>query len=227
MSKNVPFISINPLTNFVGATDSRKIRIIKEQKTVDTNKSFWYNTIKSSLPKYVKSRFDSKILEESINHLHELDQSTDNKRNNVLNSIIAIQLFKNMNFTKRFPDVRCHFLDKLETKDYLIKGVIVRVTPDVVFTWSENGKKNIGAIKFHFGKSKELDARTGRLRSALVCDFLHKSFAKEDEIVNPNYCFCIDVFHEKTFTAPHVIDAEMQLIYETCAEISKLWDIVD
>ncbi len=226
MNKDIPYISINSLTEFVGASDLKKRRIIKDQKKVDMLKVIWYKTVKSALPKYVKSGFDITILEEAIRYLRGFDQSTNNRKSNVINSITAIESFVEMNFTKNLPNVNYHFYDKLEKKDYELNGVLVRVTPDVVFDWIEDGNRNIGAIKFHFGKSKELDVLTGRLRSSLVCDFLRKSIASKNDIVSPQYCFCVDVFHAKIFRAPNVISFDIELLKKSCKEINVLWNAV-
>jgi len=224
MNRDIPHISINPLTNFVGATPAKKRSIIKEQKKVDMLKVFWYTTVKSTLPKYVKSGFDLTILEDSVQHLRGFDQSTNNKKSNVVNSIYAIESFIAMNFTTKLPSVHYHFYDKLEIKDYELNGLLVRVTPDVVFDWVENGVKNIGAIKFHLGKSKALEPMTGRLRSSLICDFLCKTIAKNDDFVNPQYCYCVDVFQGKAFSAPTIITPDLILLKESCREINTLWN---
>lgn len=227
MDINIPTISINPLTNFVGATDSQKIRIIKEQKKVDTFKANWYQTVKAELPKYVKKGFDYSILENAIKHLRSFDQSTEKRKTNVTNSILAIETFVNMNFTKHLPNVDYHFYDKLERKYCQIYGFNVLVSPDVVFSWidEKDGKKNIGAIKFHFGKTKELDSLIGRLRSSLICYFLRKSVVQPNEFVNPKYCFCVDVFHCKTYSAPSIINPDILLLKDACEEINKLWTL--
>jgi len=131
-----------------------------------------------------------------------------------------------MNFTTKLPSVHYHFYDKLEIKDYELNGLIVRVTPDVVFDWLEDGIKNIGAIKFHFGKSKALASQTGRLRSSLICDFLIKTVAENNDFVNPQYCYCVDVFQGKAFAAPAIITPDLLLLKESCKEINTLWNAV-
>ena len=77
------------------------------------------------------------------------------------------------------------------------------------------------------GKSKELDSTTGRLRSSLVCDFLRDSIAKKNEFVNPEFCYCIDVFHGNVFSAPLKIESDMKLLRNSCHEINILWNNIN
>ena len=217
-------ISIVPLTNFIGASEAKKKTITKEQKKVNLFKAPLYRTAKAVLPKYFYSGYDQSLIVDAITRLQGSDLSTDWKRNNVETSISALRHFMRMQFPFSISNLRCSFISKIPNKECYINGVTVRVAPDVVFKWSENGRKRIGGIKFHIGKTAPLDSYIGRLRSSLLAHYLHTLVEKDEEVDN-KYCFCIDVIYEQIFTAPYNITNDIVILNNACGEIKTLWNI--
>ena len=218
-------ISLHPLTEFVDATPAKKRRIVKEQKKANIFTAPLYRTVKAVIPKFFYKEFDISVITDAIDRLQKSDQSTDWKKNNVANSILALRHFIDMQFPKEFAKIHCKFLPKLECKECSLGDIIVRVAPDVVFRWTIGGKKYIGGIRFHIGKSKPLNYKTARLRASMLSYFLANYIAEHDEIVNNQYCFCVDVIHENIVSAPVDISKDMQTLQNACDEIATLWDV--
>jgi hypothetical protein len=217
-------IPFKPLTDFVGASDAKKKRIIKDQHK--TNRfNFWYQTAKSAIPKYVTTGFDEDILVHAIEDLQRSNPLTNRQRTNRTNSIVALRSFISMQFPSRFSNIKCSFSRKNYPLEYILNNLTVRVSPDVVVRWEENGQKYIGGIKFHIAKGEELNEHKGNLKASLLCDFIDKQVATLDEIVNHEYCFCVDVIHGKIFSAPLNTESDLQKLREACLEITRLWNI--
>lgn len=223
--RNSKLISLHPLTEFVYATSSKKKRIIREQKKANLFTAPLYRTVKSVLPKFFIKNFDKEILIDAIERLQRGDQSTTWKRNNVENSILALRHFIAMNFPKEFEKIRCQFFTKLACKECFLNGVVVRVAPDVVFRWGTNGQKFIGGIRFHIGKTKPLANNVARLRASMLSYYLREIIAEDDEIVNNEFCFCVDIIHENIVIAPKDISLDITLLNRACREIIDLWDV--
>ena len=222
--RNSKLISLHPLTEFVYATSSKKKRIIREQKNANLFTAPLYRTVKTVLPKFFSENFDKKILTDAIERLQKGDQSTVWKKNNVENSILALRHFIDMNFPKEFKKIRCQFITKLACKECFLSGMVVRVAPDVVFKWTANGQKFIGGIRFHIGKTKPLANNIARLRASMLSYYLQEMVAENDEIVNNEFCFCVDIIHENIVAAPKDISLDMVLLNRACREIIDLWD---
>ncbi len=218
-------ISIVPLTNFIGASEAKKKTIIKEQKKANLFKAPLYRTAKATLPKFFYNGYDQSLIVDTITRLQGSDLSTDWRKNNVETSISALRHFMRMQFPSSISNLKCSFIPKISNKECDINGVTVRVAPDVVFKWSENGRKRIGGIKFHIGKTIPLDSQIGRLRSSLLSHYLQNTLAEKDEEVDNKFCFCIDVIYEQIFTAPYNITNDIVILNNACSEIKTLWNI--
>lgn len=212
-------ININSLTEYVDATQSGQDRIIKNILKVDTVKAFQYTTLKSVLPKYVQYDFDKQIIMDAIEKLQNREQKSDWQCRDVNNSILALRTFINSEFPKYFAKIKCSFNSKITTKEYYINKMLVRVSPDLIFRWEIDGKKYIGGVKFHIGKTKKLDSNIGIMRATLIYDFLKNEIAQNDEQVDNNYCFCYDVFFNQLFTSPQNIFFYMNRLKKACDEI--------
>ncbi len=225
MENNYPHISINPLTDYISATESVKRRIIRDQKNANPLKVFWYTIPKNAIPKCVKKGFDYEILTKAIDRIRNSVQDTKNKKCNAKVSIEIIEKFLQLNFTSKLPDVKHLFFTKIDKKHYLLNGLQVTVTPDVVFEWfDEKGDNNLGAIKFHYGKSKQLSPITGRLRASLLYDFVKRAIAKDEDIVNSSFCICVDIYNGCIYKASKNTENDMEVIKTTCAEILENWN---
>jgi hypothetical protein len=225
VAEKIVKIPFKPLTDFVGATDAKKRRIIKDQLKVDPFKIIWYKKVKSVLPKFFLEGLNKAVIIQAINDLQKSQPTSDQKQNDRLNSIIALRQFLELQFPSKFSNIKCSFFRKNYPVEYIINNVIVRVSPDVIVRWTENGQKYIGGIKFHITKGQELLESQGNLKASLLCDFIEKQVATDDEIVNHEYCLCADVIHGRIFSAPLNTEGDMQKLREACLEITKLWNI--
>lgn len=127
--KSTPEISINPLVEYIEASDRSRKSIIRQQKNPSDFIISRYRTARSAFAKFFKEGFDEQVLRRAIERLQTKEQKSDWTRNDTLNSIEALRSFLEMEFP--FKNLRCKFV-KPDTKVYNINGVAITVAPDLL-----------------------------------------------------------------------------------------------
>lgn len=216
--KSTPEISINPLVEYIEASDRRRKSIIRQQKNPSDFIISRYRTARSAFAKFFKEGFDEQVLRRAIERLQTKEQKSDWTRNDTLNSIEALRSFLEMEFP--FNNLRCKFV-KPDTKVYNINGVAITVAPDLLLEWEDGNRRFSGAIKFYI-KKKPLSIRQGRLASALLADFIGRTSC-EGTIVSNSHCMCIDVRNKRIFNASDDVEEDMSVVFEICNEIRNNW----
>ena len=198
----VPKISINPLVEYIGASERRKHSIIKQQKNPSDFIIARYRTARFAFAKYFKNGYDATVIINAIDRLQHKENKSTWTRNDTKNSIEALRNFLQLNFP--FKDLKCRF-----------------VTPDLLLEWEKDGKKFVGAIKFYI-KKKPLSHHEGFINASLIADFLKSTVSEEVEI-SKMHCICIDIMNPRIFTAPKNSDEYMDLVTNACEQIRSNW----
>lgn len=217
--KLIPEISINPLVEYIGASERRRRSIIKQQKYPSDFITARYRTARAAFAKYFQNGFDTQVLISAIERLQSKTQTSDWTRNDTRNSIRALRNFLELQFP--FKNLKCRF-GKPATKAYLINGVAVKVAPDLLLEWELNGQRFMGAIKFYI-KQKALTYEQGHINTSLLADFLRNTVTTKGVLISKQHCLCIDVMGQRIFSAPANIKDDMSLISDACDEIRRAW----
>lgn len=216
--KTSPEISINPLAEYVGASERRKRTIVRQQKYPSDFIVARYRTARAAFSNYFKGGYDQSVLIRAIERLQGKIPTSDWSRNDTANSIEALRRFLSLKIP--FKSLKCRF-SKPDIKAYNINGVAIIVSPDLMLEWEIEGQKFVGAIKF-FIKKKKMTLQQGRLSASLLADFMKRINSKET-IISKQHCICVDVMEQRIFSAPTDIREEMGLVSDACNEISMLW----
>lgn len=217
--KSTPEISISPLVEFVFASERKKASIIRDQKNPSDFIVARYRTARSAFSKYFINDFDKDTLINVIERLQNNATGTEWAKNDRQNSVVALRHFLQFEFP--FKNLKCTFV-RPEHKSYAIEGVDVIVSPDLILQWEDNGKTQVGAIKFNI-KKQSLTLQKGGLTATVIYDYL-KQISSSNVIVNKDYCFCIDVMSERIFS-PNRIEDNIIVAKEACLEIKRLWTL--
>lgn len=105
-----------------------------------------------------------------------------------------------------------------------LHNVEVSVRPEIILRGT--GPKKVpcvGALKLHFSTSQPFTAETAGYVSAVVQDWCGKHLASEDEIVNPAYCFVIDVASRCVYPGVKATAQRMKDVAAACQNIAALW----
>lgn len=216
--KSNPEISINPLVEYISASDRRKRSIVRQQKNPSDFIIARYRMARSAFANYFKKEYDESVLVSAIERLQNRVQTSDWTRNDTVNSIEALRHFLAIEFP--FKSLKCRFV-KPDIKTYSINGVAIIVAPDLLLEWEVDGKRRTGAIKFYI-KKKNLTYQQGRLNASLLADFMNYIYPR-GTIVSKQHCICVDVMNQRVFSAPANIDDDMNLVADACQEINMLW----
>jgi hypothetical protein len=216
--KTHPEISINPLAEYVGASERRKRAILRQQKYPSDFIVARYRTARAAFSNYFKDGYDQNVLIRAIERLQGKKPTSDWSRNDTVNSIEALRRFLSIEIP--FKSLKCRF-SKPDIKAYNINGVSVIVSPDLMLEWEVEGQKYVGAIKFYI-KKKDLTLQQGRLSASLIADFMRRTNS-EETTVSKRHCVCVDVMNQRIFAAPGNIIEDMNSISDACYEINTLW----
>ncbi len=225
MSKKQVRLSVNPLAEFIYASERRKASIIKGQKNPSTMIVSWYRSAKATMAKYYRDPLVTSIIEEGLRNLKSKKPETDWQRSNTSGSIELLERFIRMKVPKIFNSDEIEFI-KPDRKSVLLYGVEIITSPELVYRIKIDGIWQYGAVKFHTSKSGKFDRTKAKVVSTVLKMYLERYVKHLEEIgvVNPNYCFCVDVFNEIITNASAESSKTELVINEACAEIIKLWD---
>ncbi len=215
-------ISVNRIAEFPGATSKRKLKIIEEQKSPNKVKMFWYQLAKARIRKYFELKGDLQPLLDGIEQLKSRVPEKKNQKSDQMVSIEALQRFISMKKDNLLDGLEYEIYRPKE-KHFTIYGLEIIVAPDIVFKAKIDNQIALGAIKFHISKSKPFDIHKSRRVSTTIHKYL-TSIAKENEIVIPELCICIDLFGERIVSAPDNLDVYSSELKLTCSEILNNWN---
>lgn len=213
-----PKISMNPLVEYVGASEKRRWSIIRQQKYPSGFIIGRYRMARTAFADFFKDGFDVQVLERALGRLRTREPKSDWTRNDTRNSVAALRSFLEMEFP--FRSLKCRFA-KPEVKAYTISGVEVVVAPDLLLEWEQEGGVYAGAVKFYI-KKKPLSLQEGNLAASLLADFM-KCTAAGGKVVSEAHCMCIDVMGKRIFTAAGHISEDMEALAGACDEIRDHW----
>lgn len=216
-------ISLNPLAEYLAATESRKRRIISEQQNPDPVKIPRYQLAKARIKKSILNNLNQKTIDVAITELTTRNPDKKWKINDRELSIIALKNFKGMKFPSLISDYKLEEIS-VKQKSLFLYGLEILIAPNLIFRITKDGKKYIGALKIHVSKSKPFVISQSSTVAALINLYLNEAVAKEDEIVLPELCLCIDLFNKTTVNSQSKIKYDMSNLKAVCREISVIWE---
>lgn len=217
-------ISINPLCEFLIASDRRKKSIIKNQKNPPVLMVAPYATARSRITKFFTNDFSEAEILSGIRTLeNKANCDTDYQKRDRSNSIEALRKFLQLQFPKNFKKLKCSF-SKEKVKEVNVDNISIRVSPDIIIRWQENGQKYIGGIKFHISKGKPFEHTQCIFAANLVRHFIEERVATKEEIVVTEYCLSVDIFGDRVCSASKNKKDFLLNLLNTCKEISTIWD---
>ena len=103
-------------------------------------------------------------------------------------------------------------------------GVNISVRPEIILRGDgPKGKKLVGAVKLHFSKTHPLTEDGAGYISAILQDFCKQHVVNDVEIVNPSYCFVIDIGCQRVFKGVKSITQRLKDVQAECQNIAALW----
>jgi len=103
-------------------------------------------------------------------------------------------------------------------------NVQVSVRPEILLKGDgPKGKKCVGAIKFHFSKTRPLGEEAAGYVSAIVQEYCKLHLVDDEEVVHPGYCQVIDVASGNVYPGVKSTTKRMKDVAAECQNIAGLW----
>ena len=217
-------ISVNQLADFVYATESKKMRIVRQQKEPNQLKIAWYQLAKARMKKAIQKNGD---LSPILDGLKELKNRKITKQRQIQDrqvSIEAMEKFIRIKLPVILKEFDYEVLKKPKINSLVINGVEVIVAPDVIVRIKVNNQYYLGAVKIHVSKNNIFDRKQSKYISSLIYKYLNDIVASGDELVMKELCLSIDVFGERVIKSPKNISKSIRDIEVICSEVKSFWD---
>lgn len=216
-------ISINQFAEFSKATFSGKARIIKQQ--IEPNKFLipWYQMAKAKIRRYFHNTDDIQPILSGIEILKA--RTAENKRQEIDRrvSIEALERIINLQIPKILKNYKYTIL-KCDEKSVYVEGVEIRISPEIIICAEINDRLYYGGLKIHVCKGKPFDQGQCSYVALLLKKYIERHVAKDQGLVRPELCFCLDVFSDRLLPCPSTDSVFMSEIKGFCLELKKLWD---
>lgn len=213
--------SLYSIAEFLEAKDSRRLAIIKERSNFNFDGPFHYQSIKSTITKFILSGGKRSVLNTGIQYLKNKTPDTDWKKRDQEYSLEAAELFKNIPLPEFLKNGKLELI-RTQAKFLPIHKINIIISPNAIFRLEYEGKKYLGAVKVHVAKGKAFNNRQSALVAQLLNQFLSNFVASEDEIVHPRLCICIDPFAQTIINASHKMKLDMKQLKMVCDEIHQI-----
>ena len=216
------YISVNQLAEFSASTAKAKIKILEQQ--IKPNKVLipWYQGAKSTIRQYFKNVNDHNPLFKGIQKITEKVPQNKRQLSDKTTSIEALKKIIDLHIEKQFKGIKYEIV-ALTVKDLVIRNVSVGMSPELIFKTKIKGKTSYGGIKIHISKNKPFDLDQCQKVSTMLMQYIKKNIAGNDEVVLPEFCFCLDVFSGRLVPATDKNRPIIKSIQDVCEEIKSKW----
>jgi hypothetical protein len=218
-------ISINPLVDFFKGTESKKRRIIRDQKDPSIFRVGWYQTSRACIRKSLINRGERDFLIEGIERLKTKIVSKPQQVVNRQVSIEAMKRFLGFKIPAFFKNHNLEIIKEKNVKSTFINNVEVKVSPDIIFIIHHNETRYIGAVKLHLSSRNIFDSKQSRFIATILNKYLLELSDKYNAEVLPELCLSIDVFGSSTISAPKDYNKSIKEVELICEEIKSLWRV--
>lgn len=218
-------ISINPLVDFFKGTESKKRRIIRDQKNPSIFRTGWYQTSRACIKKTLTNKGEKEFLLEGIERLKNKIVDKPQQITNRKVSIEAMKRFVSFKIPSVFKNHNLEIIKEKDIKSTFINNVEVTVSPDIIFIIEHNNKRYIGAVKLHLSSRNIFDSKQSRYIATILNKYLIELSNKYNAEVLPELCLSIDVFGSSTISAPKNFVKSIKEIEVICEEIKTLWNV--
>lgn len=186
-------ISINPLAEFIKATDTRKKRIIEQQKKTSPIIVNWYQLAKSRMKKFIINNADYETIDDAILTLKNRKGLNQRQLIDRQVSLEALERFIKLKIPNVLQEKDIEFY-KFKNKSISYQNVEITVSPDVIFSVKRDGIKHYGAIKLRVSKSKPFDNDQQNLIASTLYEYLKQNIIDNKSVIEPDLCLSLDVF---------------------------------
>ena len=193
-----------------------KTRKITEKKKEDKNSggNYWAESV--SCIHNVFKHNDYKFYDEKIEEVATKIPFTEivKTKNRLLQNLKILTSFKEFDLLDLRPSQELHF-ETIHKASKIIDshGLPLYLNPNLIFSFEDNGKKQIGALFLIPQKDGFRKAELGVFTEVLY-NYLVKNYAHDFQIAT-EYCIAIDTFDAKKVSYQDLLDGEIPFLLES------------
>lgn len=228
-------IPINTFAQYFEANDARKLTLLKQhlrslekqslRKEGESN-AVYGNTARAQIRSTILAGHDHSLTERKLKQVRALTPSEDDKWHIIDQkvNIAILERFRGMSIPSILVGNK---LEKVLPKanNMPFYGIGIKIVPSLTFRINSSGQKQIGACMIHASKEHPFSTAESKIVAALLYSFLSNCVAEEDEVVNPDLCFCIDPYAGTTVISNKYFPADMKIIQKICSELPAIYDV--
>jgi hypothetical protein len=216
-------ISINQLMDFEKASDSKKLRIIRDQKSPKVIRVGWYQTPRASIKKSLISNVDETPILEGIEKLKNKILSKPQQITNKMVSLEALEHFMNIKMPQILKNHEFEVIKEKKFKSTIINDVEVLVSPDIIYKIKMDDQIYLGAVKLHISKNNVFTYSQTSKVAAILNQYCEELAIRHSAHVMPQLCLCIDVFGERIVSSPKNQSQALREVQIICDEVKRFW----
>ncbi len=169
---------------------------------------------------------DHDLTEKTLKNVRSLKPIKDWYKIDQKVNIDVLERFKEMSFPKAIIG------KKLEKTTSRIKsmpfyGIYIKIVPSLIFRVKIGNEIHIGACMIHSSKQHPFSVIESKIVATLLSQFCSACVKKENEIVNPELCLCIDTYAGTVINSNNYFLTDMKNVKKTCFDIPNNWDIAE
>ena len=193
-----------------------KTRKIIEKKKEDKNSggNYWAESV--SCIQNVFKYNDNKFYDEKIDEVATKIPFTEiiKTKNRLIQNLKILTSFKDFDLLDLRPTENVHFetIHK-STKVIDINGLPIYLNPNLIFSFDNNGKKELGALFIVPQKDGFTKSELGIFCEVLY-HYLIKNYATDYQI-NPEYCIAIDTFDAQKISYQDLLNEEIPFLLKS------------
>lgn len=225
LPKSKCFCTIKQFAYFVEGKEYQKKTILKQMSSnEEPDHPFWFQTAYSSIAKSLREE-DHIPIYDGISKLKMSNPTGKQGKHNKKLSIEALEKYKNLYLPLNYRQLKKIPISakEISTKSYNFSGIEIKVTPDFIFRAQINGKKIVGGVRVNIKTGLPFNDCRMKVVSFLLFKHLELNIAKDDEIVLPEFCICIDVYRGKCMQAPTGTNVPHTALQTAAIEFRDRW----
>ena len=221
--RNDPRISINSMAEYLGASASRRQRIVEEQKRPPTFRVNWYQFAQDAITSFIVGGCtDESILTNETTRLSRAAPVNDYEETRFQTNGEALT-----SFLDTYDELDLTGLTIVagppDQPKLLYSNVEVSVRPEIHLRGNHPRHGDFtGALKLFFSKNAPLDADGAAYTTAVLYCFVQRHLAASAP-ARKQQCLVFDVFAGDVYSTPNASTRRINDVNAACREIALMW----
>lgn len=224
-----PSISVNKMAEYIVSRAARQRQILRTRKYPDPEFTIgmYHKEASEAVALYIANgALDAAPLDKALKSLQQQAPKKIGTARRIVSNIDTLERFLGM-----LDDIDLKggepSLGSTRAPNLVYHNVAISVRPEIILRGTgPKGQACVGALKFHFSKTRPFDDEAAGYVSAMLQEHCRAHLATDGEFVHPGYCQVIDVASEKVYPGVKATTKRLKDIAAECQNIAGLWPTI-